>query len=72
MPAGHAEQTKDGLVLCHQVRTLDLGRVAAFEVGGRVQYVTDRAARAAVRSALAHQLGLDIPGQIDGAQAERG
>jgi hypothetical protein len=30
-------------------------------------YVTDRAVRRAVRFALAHQLGLDIPGVGDGA-----
>jgi mRNA interferase MazF len=71
VPAGHAGQTKDGLILCHQVRTLDLGRVATFKVRGHVQYLADRATRAAVRSALAHQLGLDIPGKIDGAQAAR-
>ena len=67
VPAGHAGQTKDGLILCHQVRTLDLARVAALEIGGRLQYVTDRQVRRAVRFALAHHLGLDIPGTAEGA-----
>ena len=67
VPAGHAGQTKDGLVLCHQVRTLDLARVTALEIAGRIQYVTDRAVRRAIRFALAHQLGLDIPAATDGA-----
>lgn len=67
VPAGHAGQTRDGLILCHQVRTLDLARVTTYEIGGRIQSVTDRAVRAAVRFALAHQLGLDLPAAVDGA-----
>ena len=67
VPDGHAGQTRDGLILCHQVRTLDLARVTAYEIGGRIQYVNDRAVRAAVRSALAHHLGLDLPAVVDGA-----
>jgi mRNA interferase MazF len=67
IPEGHAGQTRDGLILCHQVRTIDLSRVTAFEVGGRAQFVTDRVVRGAVRRALAHQLGLDIAGSSDGA-----
>jgi mRNA interferase MazF len=67
LPDGHAGQTRDGLILCHQVRTLDLGRVTTYELGGRVQYVTDRDVRVGVRSALAHQLGLDMPAVVDGA-----
>ena len=65
--AGHAGQTKDGLILAHQVRTIDVRRVSAFEVGGTRQYVTDIAIRRAVRAALARHLGLDIPGAADGA-----
>ena len=68
IPAGHAGQTKDGLVLCHQVRTLDLARMTGFQLGGRSQYVTDRSVRTAVRVALAHHLGLDVPSAIDGAE----
>jgi mRNA-degrading endonuclease toxin of MazEF toxin-antitoxin module len=65
--AGHAGQTKDGLILAHQLRTIDLRRVTAFEVGGTTQYVTDVAIRRAVRAALARHLGLDIRSAADGA-----
>lgn len=67
IPAGHAGQTKDGLILCHQVRTIDLARVGTFEVGGRPQRVSDPQVRADVRAALAHQLGLDLRPDVDGA-----
>ena len=67
IPDGHAGQTRDGLILVHQLRTIDLRRVTAFEVGGAIQYVTSGAVRRAVRAALAHQLGLDIPAAADGA-----
>jgi mRNA interferase MazF len=67
IPRGHGGQTKDGLILCHQVRTVDLDRVTAFELGGRVQYVTDPDIRQRVRNALLHQLGLDLPATADGA-----
>ena len=67
IPEGHAGQTKDGLILVHQLRTVDLRRVTALKVGGAVQYVTSGAVRRAVRAALAHQLGLDIPAASDGA-----
>ena len=40
IPAGHAGQTKDGLILVHQLRTIDLRRVTALQVGGAIQYVT--------------------------------
>jgi mRNA interferase MazF len=72
IPAGHAGQTRDGLVLCHQVRTIDLGRVSAFEIGGTRQQVTDSGVRAAVRSALAHQTGLDLRPESAGAAAGAG
>ena len=67
LPAGHAGQTRDGLILVHQVRTLDLRRVSAFALGRAVQYVTDPAVRRDVRAALAHHLGLDVPAASDGA-----
>jgi mRNA interferase MazF len=67
MPAGYAGQTREALILCHQLRTVDLARVTAYEVAGRVQYVTDAGIRDRVRSALAHQLGLDVPAAADGA-----
>ena len=67
IPEGLAGQTKDGLILVHQVRTVNLARVQAYSIGGEVQYVAHRSVRRAVRAALAHQLGLDIPGGSDGA-----
>ncbi len=67
IPAGHAGQTLDAVILCHQLRTIDLRRVTAFEVDGIHQVVTDPLIRASVRGALAHQLGLDFPAELDGA-----
>ena len=67
IPAGHAGQTRDGLVLVHQLRTIDVRRVVAFEVGRETQVVTDKATRREVRAALAHHLGLDLPAALDGA-----
>ena len=65
--AGHAGLTLDGAILCHQIRTLDMRRVTAMEIGGRRQSVTDPAIRTAVRSAITRQLGLDLPPEVDGA-----
>jgi len=67
IPAGQAGQTKDAVVLCHQLRTIDLRRVTAFEVGGRPQVIGDPGVRRAIRSALARHLGLDLPIGVDGA-----
>ena len=67
IPSGDAGQTKGGLILVHQVRTIDLRRVTAFEMGGAAQFVTDPSVRRDVRRALAHHLGLDIPAAADGA-----
>ncbi len=67
LQAGVAGQTMDGVILAHQVRTIDLRRVTAVEIGGRAQVVDDPAIRRAVRSALAHHLGLDLPAALDGA-----
>ena len=67
IPAGHAGQTLDGLVLVHQIRTIDLRRVTSFEVGGQPQVVTDPELRRSVRRALAHHLGLDVTAAADGA-----
>jgi mRNA-degrading endonuclease toxin of MazEF toxin-antitoxin module len=67
IPAGHAGQTLDAVILCHQIRTIDLRRVTAFELGGQPQNVTDPVIRSAVRVALARQLGLDLPADLDGA-----
>jgi mRNA-degrading endonuclease toxin of MazEF toxin-antitoxin module len=68
IPRGHAGQTKDAVVLCHQVRTIDLSRVAAVQIGGEVQYVSSPEVRRLVRAALLHQLGLDLPPSVDGAR----
>jgi len=70
IPAGHAGQTKDGLILVHQVRTVDLARVTAYAIGGDVQYVTDPATRRLVRESLSHHLGLDLEAPMDGAAVD--
>lgn len=62
--AGEAGQTRDGVILTSQVRTISLGRVRSAPIGT----VLDRAVRRAVRHALAHHLGLDIPPIADGAR----
>ena len=67
IPAGHAGQTLDGVVLVHQVRTIDVRRVTAFAIGGASQVVTDPAIRGEVRRALAHHFALDVPAAEDGA-----
>ena len=67
IPVGEAGQTKPGLVLCHQVRTVSLLRARPE---GPVRYLTDPDIRARVREALATHLGLDIPGRSDGASAD--
>jgi mRNA interferase MazF len=67
IPSGHAGQTKDGAILCHQVRTIDLARVSAVEIAGRPQFVTEPGLRKQVRAALARQLGLDVPAAVDGS-----
>jgi mRNA-degrading endonuclease toxin of MazEF toxin-antitoxin module len=67
IPSGHAGQTKNGAILCHQVRTIDLARVSALEIAGRSQSVTEPGLRKQVRAALARQLGLDIPAAVEGS-----
>ncbi len=70
IPAGQAGQTKDGLILVHQVRTMDLARVTAFVIGGEAQSLSDPMARRRVRDNLSHHLGLDLPPEMDGAPGE--
>ncbi|HVA87889.1 MAG TPA: hypothetical protein VNF73_16405 [Candidatus Saccharimonadales bacterium] len=66
--SGAARRTsKDGLILVHQVRTVDLARVTAFLIEGDVQYVTDPVTRRRVRENLSHHLGLDLSPDADGA-----
>ena len=67
IPAGHAGQTLDGLILAHQVRTIDLRRVTVAATADVAQQVTDPGIRRDVRRALAHHLGLDLPAAADGA-----
>ena len=67
IPVGEAGQTRPGLVLCHQVRTVSLLRARPE---GPVHYLADPDIRAQVREALATHLGLDIPGHSDGASAD--
>jgi len=71
IPAGEGGQTKDGLILCAQVRTVSVRRIRASGIlpDGGVAYLTDARIRSAVRAALRHHLGLDIPAFADGATA---
>jgi len=68
IPRGIAGQTEDAVILCHQLRTVDLARVASFEIGGVPQRLTDPLIRGQVRAATAHHLGLDIRTPLDGAE----
>lgn len=61
---GEGGQTRHGVILTSQVRTISLRRVRSSPIG----VVEDPAVRRAVRSALAHHLGLDIPAIADGAR----
>jgi len=61
--AGEAGQTRDGVIITSQLRTISLRRVRSAPLG----VVGDAAVRRAVRAALAHHLGLDIPAIGDGA-----
>jgi hypothetical protein len=70
MPLGEAGQTKPGVILVHQRRTVSLDRVVGVRQrsGGRVYRVTDPTIRHQVRMALERHLGLDIPPALDGAE----
>jgi mRNA-degrading endonuclease toxin of MazEF toxin-antitoxin module len=67
IPVGEAGQTRPGLILCHQVRTVSILRVRP---GSPIRHLTDPDIRAQVREALAVHLGLDVPGRSDGAGAD--
>lgn len=71
IPAGEGGQTKDGLILCAQVRTISVRRIRASGIlpDGGIAYVADPRIRSAVRAALRHHLGLDIPPLSDGGAA---
>lgn len=60
---GEAGQTRAGVIVSSQVRTISAGRIRSERVG----VVLDVQTRAAVRRALAHHLGLDVPAILDGA-----
>jgi len=60
---GEAGQTKPGVILCSQVRTISMRRLRGAPVG----FLTDPHLRRQVRRALAHHLGLDIPAVADRA-----
>lgn len=62
--AGEAGQTRDGVIVTSQVRTISMRRFRSAAIGS----VTDASMRRAVRAALAHHLGLDVPAIADGAR----
>lgn len=64
IPVGEAGQTHPGVILTSQLRTVSLRRLRSTTPGS----VMDPSIRRAVRSALAHHLGLDIPAIGDGAR----
>lgn len=64
IPNGEAGQTRAGVILCQQLRTISSGRLAGAPIG----WVTDPGLRRQVRQALAHHLALDVPGPADGAE----
>jgi mRNA-degrading endonuclease toxin of MazEF toxin-antitoxin module len=63
IPLGEAGQTTPGVIMCSQLRTIAQARIRGRPLG----VVTAVATRRRVRRALAHHLGLDIPGVGDGA-----
>lgn len=63
VPAGEAGQTRDGVIVCSQLRTIPSQRVRTPALG----FLTDPTLRRQVRRALAHHLGLDVPAIADGA-----
>jgi mRNA-degrading endonuclease toxin of MazEF toxin-antitoxin module len=69
IPAGEGGQTKAGLILCAQVRTIAVRRIRTSGTlpDGGIAYVADPRIRSAVRAAMRHHLGLDIPPLSDGA-----
>jgi mRNA interferase MazF len=61
IPAGQAGQTRDGRILCQQVRTLSQRRAVKDELGRVIAlgYLDDPSLREAVRRALTDHLWLD-------------
>lgn len=64
IPVGEAGQTRPGVILTSQLRTISVNRFRSTALGS----VADPLIRRAVRSALAHHLGLDVPAIGDGAR----
>ncbi len=64
IPAGEAGQTRPGVILTSQLRTISVRRFRSKPLGS----VMDPTIRRAVRAALAHHLGLDVPAIGDGAR----
>jgi mRNA interferase MazF len=64
IPAGEAGQTRDATIVTSQLRTISLRRIRSAPLG----VITAPSVRRAVRSALAHHLGLDIPAVADVAR----
>ena len=63
--AGEGGLARSGVVLCAQVRTISIRRIADAPIG----YVTSPETRLAIRRALVHHLGLDVPPAADAAGA---
>ncbi|MDQ3689590.1 MAG: type II toxin-antitoxin system PemK/MazF family toxin [Chloroflexota bacterium] len=61
--AGQGGQARDAVIVTSQVRTVSLRRIHSAPIG-----VVDHGVRRAVRGALAHHLGLDVPAMADGAR----
>jgi mRNA-degrading endonuclease toxin of MazEF toxin-antitoxin module len=61
IPAGEARQTRDAVIVTSQMRTISLARVRSAPLGA----IRDKNLRRAVRGAMAHHLGLDIPAIAD-------
>jgi mRNA interferase MazF len=70
IPVGEGGQTRPGVILCHQVRTISLLRATGGHAA--IGYLTNPDLREQVRAALAQHLGLDIPASSDGASGSRG
>ena len=60
IPAGEAGQTKAGVIMCGQIRTVSQQRIRSQPLG-----IVSPQTRRRVRRALAHHLGLDIPAVVD-------
>ena len=61
IPAGEAGQTKPGVIMCSQIRTMSQQRIRGQPLG----ILSTPQTRRQVRRALAHHLGLDIPAVVD-------